>query len=498
MRSNITMPASPSSRTRKVGFCALLAMLSALSGCGGGGGGDGSSSDSGFDSTASQLPPTYPWFSYPTAGQLGVGTSQAFSWSAATNAVSYQLQVGTTRGGNDVFDSGIITATSVTVPNLPASGVVYARVRAILKGWSTELPAGDFPQATYVTFRTDTTPTGAPFVSPAPGATNDADNPISWQADPVATGYRLLLADTGGTQLLDTGVINTTRRIVRGLTSGQTINATLYTFYTQNISHSQKLSFVAGNSSVSIKGMFAVARSMAATVRLEADVDDQSYDNTALRTRTLSQSEGYSDCVAFAHALLNEMSDANFPLQTRSRDICYNEPDCHELVDVLNSDLDRWETLDPTFGLYTLNGSGEDATAEEISAAARSLNFGSLSFVYLTPLADTYAKNYYLDYPLLYLELYNIGSTSSFEEAPPASYEPYLNLVGSATTLPVSSYYSVQCAPGESSATANWDGSVETNSCTNGFTPVSWGINVSLVSGNSSASAIWQLHRFVF
>lgn len=219
------MPASLSSRTRRLWLLAALAGLAVLGGCGGGGGGGGAVADPGFDSTTSQLPPSYPWFSYPTSAQLGVSAAQAFAWSAATNAVSYQLQVGTTRGGNDVFDSGIITTTSVMVPNLPASGVVYARVRAILQGWSTELPAGDFPQATYVTFRTDATPTGALFLTPAAGATSNADTPISWQADPVATGYRLVLTDTDGTQLLDTGLIHTTLRIVRGLTSGQTVNA---------------------------------------------------------------------------------------------------------------------------------------------------------------------------------------------------------------------------------------------------------------------------------
>jgi hypothetical protein len=482
----------------------MLASLALLvGGCGGGGGGSSTTSgtsDSGTDSpTTAQLPANYPWMVYPVAGQLSVAASQPFQWSAVSGAAYYQLQLGSTRGGNDIFDSGVITSTSVTVPNLPASGVVYARVRAVPQGYSTELPAGDFPRATYATFRTDATLMGAAFTAPAAGATADADTPITWQADPVATGYRLVL-DSGsdGTQLLDTGVIHTTFRVVRGLTSGAQVKATLYTYYAQNLSRSQTLAYVVGNAAVTIKGMFALAYAMATEVRQEADIDDQPYDGTPLLTQSLSEGDAYSDCAAFATTLRNEFAYANFPLVTRPRLICYNQPDCHQLVDVYDPDSQRWETVDPTFGLYALNSSGQDATAEEISAAVRAMDFASLSYVFLTPQGDAYAKNYYLDYPLLYMELFTIDSTSSFEQPPPPSYEPYEDLIGAQTSSPVSNFYSLQCASGSSSATANWDGTVETNQCTNGFTQVTWGINVALVAGNSSAAAIWRLHRFVF
>ena len=421
-----------------------------------------------------------------------------FEWEPVENAAYYQLQLGRTREGSDIFDSGAITGTSVTVTNLPAAGVVYARVRMIPQGWSTEIPAGRFPHATYATFSTDANLTGATFSAPAAGTTVDADTPLQWQAEPLATGYRLTLSNAADdSALLDTGLIHGTLRVVRGLPSGASITATLVTYYSQNMSRTHTLSFVAGNPSVSVPGMLAVARTLAANVRRMADIDNQPYDGLPLYARSLSAAHGASDCVDFSQALLDSLADAGFPLKARSRGICYNSPNCHELVEILDSDQSRWITLDPTFGLYTLNASGEAASAEEISEAVRAQAFSSLSFVFLTPAEKAYATGYYLDYPLLFINLYTIGS-QNFEQPPPASLEPFLDLIGSATDSPVSNFYSIQCAAGSASATANWDGTVRSYPCTNGYTQIFWGIKVSLVPGDSSAAAIWRPHRFVF
>src|SRR3984957_2849843 len=313
------MPPTPAAGPRNL-WLALAFLSLVIGGCGGGGG-DGTSkgtTDASTDSPTATLPANYPWMTFPTAGQLSVAASQAFQWSVVSGAGYSHLQLGSVRGGNDIFDSGPITSTSVTVPNLPASGVVYARVRVIPQGESTQLPAGDFPRATYATFRTDAAVTGAAFTAPAAGAPADADTPITWQADPVATGYELVLVGASdGTQLLDTGVIHTTFRVVRGLTAGAQVKATLTTYYAQGLSRTQTLSYVVGNPQVTIKGMFAVAYAMATEVRQQADIDDQPYDNTPLLTQSLSEGDAYSDCTAFSTTLLSEFADANFLLVTR-------------------------------------------------------------------------------------------------------------------------------------------------------------------------------------
>jgi len=497
--SDTAMPLSRLLRVR-TGSRPILLMVLALtvSGCGGGGTGTGSGGGpSGFDSIkTSQAIAGYTSFVYPQAGQLSVDGTRAFEWTSVSGANSYQLQVGTTPEANDIFDSGIVSGTSVTVPQLPASGTVYARVRANPQGWSTVLQPGHFPRGTYATFRMDADVPGAAFTYPSAGGTADADTPIAWQNEPLALGYRLVLTNAATqAQLLDTGTIRSNQRVVAGLPAGASVNATLTTYYAQNLQRSQQLTFTVGTNTVSDNAMLALARSLAASVRLMADLDNQPHDATPLAVATAAMDDGASDCVAFATALLQVLADVNLPLQRRVRDVCFNYPDCHELVEVYDPDLHKWETVDPTFGLYTtLQSTGAGASVDEISAAVRSQAIGSLSFSFLTANGAAYATAYYVDYPLLFLDVYNLGGTSSYEQAPPAVLTPWLDLIGSSVDGPVSNFYLLQCSAGSSSASADWDGTQRTNSCTNGYTQIFWAINVTLTDG----AAIWKPHTFVF
>ena len=89
--------------------------------------------------------------------------------------------------------------------------------------------------------------------------------------------------------------------------------------------------------------MLAVARSLGGTVLAgSADLDNQPHDGTPLAIVAAAADVGAVDCVAFSNALLAELTDANFPLQYRGHSVCFSSPDCHELVEVLDSDHDRW------------------------------------------------------------------------------------------------------------------------------------------------------------
>ena len=234
--------------------CSAAALL--LSACGGGGGsGAGPASQTSLSDTGGVTVPARPnapgWaqFVYPQSAQLGIDSSQAFQWSSVSGSAGYQLQIGTSLGASDVFDSGVILGTSVSVPHLPASGTLYARVRAIPVGWGTALGT-DFSRGTYVTFSIDANVAGAAFLSPQSGATVDADTPITWQHEPLALGYRLKLGTSSGTSdLLDSGIIASTMRVVPGLPSGGVAYATLETYYAGNVTRSQALSFVVGTPS---------------------------------------------------------------------------------------------------------------------------------------------------------------------------------------------------------------------------------------------------------
>jgi hypothetical protein len=65
------------------------------------------------------------------AATLG-GTSATFTWSAASGASGYWLDIGTVAGGNDLYSRSQGTATSATVGGLPTGGVtVYVRLWTI-------------------------------------------------------------------------------------------------------------------------------------------------------------------------------------------------------------------------------------------------------------------------------------------------------------------------------------------------------------------------------
>jgi hypothetical protein len=486
--------------TRVTRNFAVGALLLAFAGCGGGGGGaqPGINNDSSSASTTLPNVPGWSQFVYPLSGQLGVPSGRPFQWTAVAGSQAYQLQVGTSAGGNDVFDSGAMATTSIVVPHLPASGTVYARVRAIPTGWSTALE-GDYPRGTYVTFRADANVTGATFISPTQGATVDADTPVSWHPDPVALSYRLTIGSTMGiADLLDTGTTHSSQRVVAGLPAGATVYATLYTTYAQNIVRSQSVSFVVGNPNTTNTAMLTVARNLAAEVRGMADVDNQPYDGTPLTAATANEGDAVADCSAFTTTLLSALADANVPLQGRQLSVCFNTDsfDCHALAELFDSDTQRWITLDPTFGLYALSAQGQAATSAEISAAVRTESFDQLTFAYLTAAGDAYARAYYIDYPLLFLNVYQPGSTTTLVEAPPTSLQPYFDLLGASVDGAVSGFYAVQCASGYSSAVATWDGTQQSYPCTNGFTPILWALSVS--TADPSATAVWRTHRFVF
>jgi len=482
---------------------AIAAALVMLSGGGGGSGGSQLNAAAAFDSGLSTPAPVVPgWarFIYPTSGQLEVDASHPFQWTVVPGSQAYQLQVGTSAGASDVFDSGIITTTSVVVPNLPQEKTLYARVRAIPAGWSTALTSG-FPRGTYVTFRSDDDVPGATFTYPAAGSTAEADTPISWRRDSLARNYRLTIGTTArGTDLLDTGSVLAPWRVVSGLPSGATVHATLYTHYSGNVTHSHSVSFVVGNGSTTAAAMLTVARTLAGEVRGMADDDNQPYDGTPLAAVAASESDAVADCATFTTALLAELADGNVPLQARPLSICFNDNsyDCHELVEVFDTDSQRWITLDPTFGLYALNSQGRPATAQEISTAARARAFDQLSFTYLTAAGDAYARAYYIDYPLLFLDVFQPGSNTALVQPSLASLQPYFDLMGPAVNGTVSGYYAAQCGTGYSSATADWDGTGQTYPCRSGFTAVFWGISVSVIQGDPSATAIWRTHRFVY
>ena len=130
---------------------------------------------------------------YPTPGDGDVNFWIPFSWPFSPGATSYVLLVGTAPGAGDVFDSGEILSTSVTVPQLSA-GSYFARIGTNTAGtWSFR----DF------TFGSTGIPI-ATLVSPVSGSVlASAATTFTWQSIPGATSYRLLLGTSFGRRTFD-------------------------------------------------------------------------------------------------------------------------------------------------------------------------------------------------------------------------------------------------------------------------------------------------------
>jgi hypothetical protein len=439
----------------------------------------------------------WPLFVYPQPGDPQVDVTQRVQWTAANDARAYQLQIGTTLGGNDVFDSGLITATSVAMPPLPAAVVLYARVRAVLNGWGDELPAGHWPRGSYTRFRTDDQTPASTFTNMPADNSLPAGAPLQWNANPLALGYRLILRGRYGAGILDSGVIHTPHVFITA-PAGSNVFATLETIY-MNRTVSSHLAFTAAGGTPSFTDNYDLAKELTAEVRSMADRDNQPYGTTALDVIANSAGSSTADCGQFMLALLQLIGEARVALDSRTLNVGIQDDadDAHTLVEVLDVTSNRWITLDPTFGLVTLRSDGVPATSAEISAAVRAQNWSALTFTFLTDAGELYARDYYIDYPLLFVNIQS-ASGSGLVQDPPSTLAPYFDSL----PLPISgaASYSVKCAPGSNSATTDIDDTTETLDCIgpDGLTAVFLAHTIQPAIGINDTPEGWRLRRFRF
>jgi len=169
----------------------------------------------------------------PSTGSALTGPTAVFSWTTAAGATGYAFRLGTSLGANDVYGSGIITATSITVPNLPINGEpVFGRLYTMY---------GSIQRYTDYAF---TAATQAALTSPMPGSVLSGSSVnFIWTAGKGSSSYILQLGTTPGAEdLYSSGDITATSIKVSGLpTNGETIYARLYTNFTYSQSGTTQL-----------------------------------------------------------------------------------------------------------------------------------------------------------------------------------------------------------------------------------------------------------------
>jgi len=153
--------------------------------------------------------------SSPTPGPTTVlGSSQTFNWTTGTGVTAYQLWLGTYGvGAFDLYDSGSTTATSASVPGIPANGViVYVRLYSKINGvW----------QSNDYTYTESGTAAPATLSNPTPGPATvlGTSQAFNWTAGTGVTAYQLWLGTTGiGTfDLYNSGSTTVTSETVSGI-----------------------------------------------------------------------------------------------------------------------------------------------------------------------------------------------------------------------------------------------------------------------------------------
>jgi hypothetical protein len=168
----------------------------------------------------------------PVPGSTLSGSSVAFTWSAGTGATAYWLDVGSTVGGNQYYQSGNLgTSLSATVNTLPSNGgTVYVTLYSLVSGqWVSNA-------YTFTAF--NAAGAGGVITTPTPGSTLTSGTvTFDWTAGAGASAYWLDAGSTpGGNQYYQSGNLgNVLTTTASGLpTDGSTIYVTLYSLIGAN------------------------------------------------------------------------------------------------------------------------------------------------------------------------------------------------------------------------------------------------------------------------
>ena len=434
-----------------------------------------------------------PHFSYPVPQSPQIDPTAAFRWSssATINGIApvYHLTIGTSPGAKDLFDSGPIPQNSYSPPSsaLPLGNILYAHVTADLGDGSN--------------WRTDTvfTVTGTPLtpvqmIYPLPGQANvDVSNPFQWTPTDLAQAYELKLS-LNNSVVRDSGQIRVPRYFAENIPLGTYAGQLGTKIANQWYWVSFQFTVVHTGASMATE----ITHALWATdfVRTMADQQSYPYAWTDFWNRIAGRRNPAS-CGFYRLELLAILSEMNIAAhlpanqQPRELDIYFDGvAETHALVEFYDTDSGSWMILDPMFDLTVQKTSGGWATAEDMQKATLNKSWSSITYKFLGSYGDSLARGYYMDYPLLYL---NIG-----KPAPPTGNDPlpYLQI----RLLPTAGYgiYLVQSSQNPVNLVV--DGQTRSIS-TNGIqslSPMFWATSIALPQGSTASVNVYVPNRYVF
>jgi hypothetical protein len=435
--------------------------------------------------TAAQVVPS---FTSPVDGALNFDPSGPITWTA-TGADAYRLTVGTSPGGNDVVNTGEASTTSYNAPNLPRNTPLYARI------WARHANVWRYQDAVFAVASHPV----PEMIAPLNGDTAfDGGLPFQWKPLALARGYRLEIGThLGANDVHDSGELSITRRFVPDLPVGVPLFGKL-SARLGGIWQSVQFTFRVAQSTRSIDAEIDSALLMTDVVRHLANENHLAFTWTSLWHRLIHYNKLYAFCLDYAKILVAMLqNELNVNSDVRDLIIAFNTngQDTHALVEMHDSRSDRWIVLDPTFVLApTRARDGALATADEISAAVIAQSWVDISFRFLGTEGESAAQAYYIDYPLLYLNVFHGGI--GYQSGQGRSPLPYLEAV-SLPLLSQRSVYVVACPQGQS-VDAIIDGVERVVAC-NGVAGLSMTFYATSISiPNTGGVQVYRVRRYIF
>jgi hypothetical protein len=357
----------------------------------------------------------------------GVST---LTWSAAPGAAAYRLWVGTAPGRADVLDSGPIPDTSHAFEALP-DGPLWAQV------WTDV--GGQWLSSGYVLFTSGPAWTSPELLYPLDGDGQvDPDQPVQWSSGTLALAHRLRIGTSPGRwDLVDSGWIQVPRRFLPALPSGVRLYGLLESRLPDRVETRQFVFRLARPGGASAASQIQNALWATGFVRRMAALDNVPAPYTRLLFEVQEAGRSTALCSQYAAALLDVLAQMNVTLPARKLTIGFNPNyyEMHDLCELEDTDTGAWMVLDPLFGVAPqVTAEGRWATAEDVQDATVRQAWDAITYVELDRLSSSVLKSYYVDYPLLYLNVWHATDQITWGQG--RSILPYVELTSDAGDAP--------------------------------------------------------------
>jgi hypothetical protein len=223
--------------------------------------------------------------------------------------------------------------------------------------------------------------------------------------------------------------------------------------------------------------------------------------NSLLASEVRLAKRQFALCDDYSSALRKYIAQLDLGLTTRTTYTCIGAGphDCHTLVEALNEATQEWILLDPTFGLAARRkADGTHASAADLSQATHEQRWTDIEYEALTSRGFGHAQDYYVDYPLLFMNLFDRQQRSYTWSS--ESILGYFDRVAAPIASP-RRIYALGCAEGSATVRAIVDSSERIFECAgyDNITAMFFASSISAAPGDEARPPeIFTPHRHVF